>query len=225
MTRRIQAFLGSSKEFLDLAAETADSKAPPSAQLVQAARETARRWLKLSRTELREFLCMGVSKITVTSDRVTIAIDKQGLSAALLNDTANLPRPTPLAPTPAGDQQLLLHVDAQLRRHGMEMRMVLPADASADTAKTPDRALLKALARARTWYEAIISGEISSVRTLSKSAGLNERYVSRVMRLAFLAPEIIDAALDGKRAPGLMLDMLMKRIPVSWKEQRDVWLT
>jgi DNA invertase Pin-like site-specific DNA recombinase len=222
VVKRIQAFLGSSKEFLDLVAETADSKAPP-AVLLQAARETAKRWLKFSHTELREFLRMAVSKIIVTSDRVTIAITKQGLGAALLNDTANLPRPT--SPALAGDQELVLHVDAQLRRHGMEMRMIVPADALGDTAKSPDGPLLKALARARTWYEAIISGEISSLRALAKSAGLNERYVSRVMRLAFLAPDITDALLDGKRAPGLMLDKLMKGVPISWEEQRNEWLT
>lgn len=102
--------------------------------------------------------------------------------------------------------------------------MIVPAGALANTVKNPDGALLKALARAHTWYEAIISGEISSVRALAKSAGLNERYVSRVMRLAFLAPEIIDAALDGQRASGLLLEKLMKRVPVGWEEQRNAWL-
>ncbi len=49
---------------------------------------------------------------------------------------------------------------------------------------------------------------------------MTERYVSRIMRLAFLAPDIVEAKLDGYQPADLELERLMKGIPVSWNEQR-----
>jgi hypothetical protein len=60
---------------------------------------------------------------------------------------------------------------------------------------------LKALARARTWHEWILAGEVSGRRAIAQRLGLNERYVSRVLECAFLAPDIVEAILDGRQPP------------------------
>ncbi|MCH8998147.1 MAG: hypothetical protein IID48_07745 [Proteobacteria bacterium] len=52
---------------------------------------------------------------------------------------------------------------------------------------------------------------------------MTERYVSRILRLAFLAPDIVEAILDGYQPIDLELERLLKGIPVSWDEQRRVF--
>jgi hypothetical protein len=48
---------------------------------------------------------------------------------------------------------------------------------------------------------------------------INESYVSRVLRLTLLAPEIIEAILSGRQPAGLPLNRLLRRFPVGWREQ------
>jgi hypothetical protein len=65
--------------------------------------------------------------------------------------------------------------------------------------------LLKALTRGRQWHEWIVAGEVSGQRAIAQKLGLNERYVGRVLECAFLAPDIVEAILDGRQPPDLTL--------------------
>ena len=53
---------------------------------------------------------------------------------------------------------------------------------------------------------------------------INESYVGRVLRLTLLAPDMVEAVLNGRQPPEMMLTMLMRRFPVGWKEQRAKFL-
>jgi hypothetical protein len=55
---------------------------------------------------------------------------------------------------------------------------------------------------------------------LANSAGLSERYVSRIIRCAFLAPDLVEAILQGHHWPGLTLRNLAQQLPLDWSEQR-----
>jgi hypothetical protein len=60
--------------------------------------------------------------------------------------------------------------------------------------------------------------EIAEAERISKS------YVSRILRLALLAPDIIEAILAGRRAQSMMLDQLERPQPLSWTEQHQLLL-
>ncbi len=63
------------------------------------------------------------------------------------------------------------------------------------------------------------SGVVSTVREIAVREKINKSYVSRVLRLTLLAPDIVEAILDGRQAPEVTLPGLMKGFPVGWKEQ------
>ena len=80
--------------------------------------------------------------------------------------------------------------------------------------------LVKAVSRAHEWVRRIESGEFKDQRAIAAASGLGERYVSRILPSAFLAPEIVEAILEGRHASNLTLDALLKNVPLSWTEQR-----
>ena len=66
----------------------------------------------------------------------------------------------------------------------------------------------------------ILRGEIPNQRALAKQTGFDERYISRILPLAFLAPDITEAILDGKQIPDLSLEKCVGKIPFVWTLQR-----
>ena len=82
-----------------------------------------------------------------------------------------------------------------------------------------DSTLVKALARAFRWRRMLESGVISTVGEIAVREKINKSYVSRVLRMTLLAPEIVEAILDGRHAPEMTLRGLMGVFPIVWAEQ------
>ena len=80
--------------------------------------------------------------------------------------------------------------------------------------------MVKALARAYRWRRMLETGAVATVREIAEKEKINESYVGRVPRLTLLAPEIVEAILDGRQAPEMTLPVLMGAFPVEWGEQR-----
>jgi hypothetical protein len=80
--------------------------------------------------------------------------------------------------------------------------------------------MVKALARAFRWRRMLETGAVATVREIAAAEKINESYVSRVLRLTLLAPEIVEAILDGRQAPEMTLPVLMGPFPVEWERQR-----
>ena len=115
-----------------------------------------------------------------------------------------------------------LRVPISIRRRGGR-KLVLAPDGAEVTA-TPiirhvDNAMVKAIARAFRWRDMLESGEYSTVREIAAAEKINESYVGRVLRLTLLAPEIVEAILDGRQSAQMTLAGLMRRFPVGWQEQ------
>jgi len=84
-----------------------------------------------------------------------------------------------------------------------------------------DQGLFAALVRAHRWRAAIERGDVTSVDDLAKREGLHRRRVRELLRLAFLAPDIQQAIVEGRQPKGLGLERLTETgPPVSWLEQR-----
>ena len=97
---------------------------------------------------------------------------------------------------------------------------MIPLGQQQELQPRPNATLIKALTRAYKWKERLFTGAAPSTSAIAKEEGVTERYVSRIMRLAFLAPDIVEAILDGYQSTDLELERLMKGIPISWNEQR-----
>lgn len=82
-----------------------------------------------------------------------------------------------------------------------------------------DPALVKALARAHRWRRMLEAGEHGTVRELAKAEKVNETYICRVLRLTLLAPDMVEAVLDGRQPEGITLPGLMESLPIDWQKQ------
>src|ERR1700737_2543227 len=91
-------------------------------------------------------------------------------------------------------------VSMQIRRRGVELRLVVNGGARA-SCKT-DQSLLRAVARAHCWFDDPMRGRCGSMGGIAKSNGVGKQYVSRLIRLAFLAPEMVERIVAGRQPPG-----------------------
>ena len=75
--------------------------------------------------------------------------------------------------------------------------------------------------KAKCWQRLLEEGEYLSIAELAKAEKINDSYLSRVLRLALLAPDIIEVILDGQHPKGLKLTDLLKPFPMEWHRQRE----
>ena len=118
------------------------------------------------------------------------------------------------APVP---DTVTLHVPFRILKRGGRKEMQLP-DGATQPRKT-DRTLVKALARAFRWKRMLESGEFAAVAELAESEGIAPSYMTRVLRLTLLSPDIVEAILDGKQGPEMTLARVLGPFPMDWSEQ------
>ena len=111
-----------------------------------------------------------------------------------------------------------LHVPFRIVRRGGRKEMQLPEGAS-QTRRT-DSALVKALARAFRWKRMLESGEFMSISELAEREGIAYTYMARVLRLTLLAPDIVEAVVDGTQGQEVTLAYVLEPLSIIWSEQR-----
>lgn len=102
--------------------------------------------------------------------------------------------------------------------------VVSPAGTPAWEKRRPqvESALVKAIARAFRWRRLLEKGSYTTIEELAAAERINPSYVSRVLRLTLLAPEIVDAILNGTASPDITMVRLFRTFPVDWTEQERV---
>jgi hypothetical protein len=120
---------------------------------------------------------------------------------------------------------ITVRVPFSVRQCGGRKVVVAPEGAGwAPPRAQVDSTLVKALARAFRWRQMLEDGRYASIAELARAEKINESYVCRVLRLTLLAPDIVEAILDGRR-PDMMLPSLMGPLPADWAQQRTAWAT
>jgi hypothetical protein len=125
-----------------------------------------------------------------------------------------------LADEQSVDDVIRLEMKVRVKRCGGEMRLVVQPSLAGRAPSNPLASLVKAIARGRAWYELVVAGEALGRRSIAKRLGLDERYVARILNCAFLAPDIVEAILNGTQPSDLTLEKLRQRLPANWAEQR-----
>ncbi len=117
---------------------------------------------------------------------------------------------------------LTLRVPMRFRKRGGRKLIIAPEGAAwAPARPRVDGALVKALARAHRWQRLLESGAYGSISELAKAEKVTGSYVCRLLRLTLLAPDIVEAILDGRQPETLTLQALRKPFPVAWARQRS----
>lgn len=117
--------------------------------------------------------------------------------------------------------RLTIRVPLTLRRHGGRKLVVVPEGEGVPVRpRAIDDTLLKALARAHRWKRLLEGGQVRSLNELAEAEKINPSYLSRIYRLTLLAPDIVEAILDGRQPRTLQLADLMDEVPAEWEAQR-----
>lgn len=129
-----------------------------------------------------------------------------------------------VAPAPiGGGATVTVKIPLRLRKRGGRKLVVVPKGA---TAWAPPRArvynaTVKAIARAHRWREMMENGMHSTIAHVAAAEKMNASYVGRVLRMTLLAPEVVEAILDGQQPAEMTLAALMRPFPMIWRQQME----
>jgi hypothetical protein len=120
---------------------------------------------------------------------------------------------------------LTIRIPIRLQRRGGRKLIMSPAGSAAPRPKPRrDETLVKALVRAHRWRRRIESGGAKSITDIAKQEGVTDAYVCRLLPLTCLAPDIVEAILDGRQPKWLKLAEVLGNGPLAWEEQRTSWI-
>lgn len=121
---------------------------------------------------------------------------------------------------------ITVHVPLTFTRRGGRKQIVLPDGTSswAPPRARIDNTMVKAIARGFRWRKLLETGVHATVEDIAATEKINASYVSRVLRLTLLAPDLVEAILDGRQEPQITLAALMKPFPVAWENQTTAFL-
>ena len=109
------------------------------------------------------------------------------------------------------------------KRQGGRKVIIAPdgGDAWAPTKPRPDETLIRALARAHRWKAMLEERRYRSAGDLAEAEGVTRSFVNRLLRLTLLAPDIVEAILDGRQPKAMQLEELTRVVLITWDEQRE----
>jgi hypothetical protein len=118
-------------------------------------------------------------------------------------------------------ETLTVRIPMRLQRRGGRKLIMTPEGAKVPPPKPRrDETLVKALVRAHRWRRTIESGQAKSITDLAEQEGVTDAYACRLLPLTCLAPDIVEAILDGRQPRELKLAAILGNGPMVWEEQR-----
>jgi hypothetical protein len=121
-------------------------------------------------------------------------------------------------------ETLVVRIPMRFQRRGGRKRIVAPDGTAIVPAlkPQPDGTAVKAIARAWRWQRMLDEGVYTTVSEIGDAENISKSYVSRILRLALLAPDMVEAILAGRTDQAVVLDKLERPLPASWEEQREL---
>jgi site-specific DNA recombinase len=221
VVERLTRFLKSDAELFDLL--EIDGQTPAKVrEKVTEAKRLAERLSSLPSDDLRDLLPSFVRRVVVGEEQIQIMISRFDLCQLLKNGGKGIANKPIMERKPTDTGGLIsLTIEARMKRYGGVTHIVVPPpDTSTESISKTNPSLLKALARAHSWYEMVLEGKALDQRAVARHAGMTERYVGKVFECAFLAPDIVESILEGRQPDDLTFAKLTNKIPLSWAEQR-----
>jgi len=156
-------------------------------------------------------------KVVLREDAIDLSFAPDGLRTILLGEGGE--RDLPGTKTRNDTSPVEYRVPAQIRMRKGAMKVLIGGENR--VAGETDPVLLKTLAKAYVWAERLRDGSADSILEIAQSDGVTQSYVTRVLRLGFLAPSIIDEVLKGRLAAEPTPDRLLSHSDISpmWSQQ------
>lgn len=120
---------------------------------------------------------------------------------------------------------MTVHVPMTFQTRGGRKLVVTPdgVPSWAKPRQRIDNAMVKALGRAFRWQKLLDTGKYATIEEIAEAEKINTSYVSRILRLTLLSPEIVERILDGRQSAGLTLKTIQKNFPIEWCLQEEIF--
>ena len=169
---------------------------------------TAQGWPVRIGEDRTQFLKNVIERVIIHQDHIDICLRVP----ALVNEILGGGLPSPDLPQIASIECPFSHI-----RQGRAVRLIVgDANITTDASR---QAILKAIARARRWYERITTGEADSIEQLAGMHAISARFIRMQMKLVLLSPRSIESMMNRTEALPLSLDDLLTSVPKNWREQ------
>ncbi|MFN4018689.1 MAG: recombinase family protein [Reyranella sp.] len=165
----------------------------------------AARWSLLTSSETALRVRAMVTGVQVKVDEVLLTLGVEAVAALDRKTRAALKSNT-------------ITVPAQLKRTASG-KSIVSLDGRAKNASHLDKALIRAVARTNHWRELLESGTARSAHDIARHEGCRVSYITRHLPLAFLAPDLVEAIIDGKQPRGVILKDLKESKVLRWHYQ------
>jgi hypothetical protein len=220
---RLRALFADPVEILN-AISNGERDAPMQKRLRDAAAALSARWDHLPMESLHDLTRSVLVRVQVHADRIDLEVGSASLVSRLLNGsggegTADGIRASNANADGAEEPLIRLSIPASLKRTGKEMKFIV--DGAANSART-DTTLVRLLVRGRKIGKRMFEPGCPPLEDIAREEGITSSYATRLVRLTFLAPDIVAAILAGKQPAGLTANKLMAdtRLPLDWRDQR-----
>lgn len=121
------------------------------------------------------------------------------------------------------EPSVTITVPFKVRKRGGRKLILTPDGSSPAHRARLDSALLKALARGFRWKKMLEEGDYQTLEEIANAENINPSYVSRLLRMTLLAPEIVEAILAGHQPPGLTMAKAMRPFELAWTRQKSLF--
>jgi hypothetical protein len=115
-----------------------------------------------------------------------------------------------------------IFVPLKLRKKNGRPKIMPPADYLPSEDQTQDPHILRAIGRAWAWRRRMEVGEFATIQELAEAVNLAERHVSRQLRLAYLAPEVLKRLVFGREVTAVTVMQMSECAGLPWKDQASV---
>ena len=119
----------------------------------------------------------------------------------------------------APGQTLRVVIPLTLRHKNGRPKILPPADRQPVEARTQDRHILRVIGRAQAWRRRMEAGEFVTLQDLADHVGLSDRQVSKILRLSYLAPDVLETLLIKRTPPAVSLVRMVEIARLPWGEQ------
>ena len=121
----------------------------------------------------------------------------------------------------ADPETLRVHIPLTLRNRGGRPRILPPKEIEVAMERGQDARLLRAIGRAWDWRRRLERGDVTTIADLAREEGISDRYVSRVIRLAWLAPSVLERLVLRREPTVLSIFDLCGVAELPWVEQPE----
>ncbi len=197
-------------------------------------------WEMLFPAEQYRLMCLMIDSVIVREDAINIIFKTDEMPSLIMElaemeqapqrnkaeQSASQAQELSLLPEVLPEGKIMLRVPTTFKYKNGRKTIITPQTLEGENPESPDlvqEPMVQAIAKAHQWREKLESGEFPSVAELARSLNFSRSYVVRILSLTALAPDIVNAIINGEEPNGLSLEKLVSGFPDDWEEQRKMF--